>query len=412
MSNSDTRQDASANPAGVRPFEGVKIVDFTRVLSGPFSTQQLALLGAEVIKIEPPGGEEMRFGSLNKAWMDRGLSPGWMSMNSNKETVALDLKHPKAVEVVKRLVRDADVVVENFRPGVMDRLGVGYAALSEINPRLIYCAISGFGQSGPERGTAAFDGMIQAMSGLMSMTGYEETGPMRAGFAACDIITGMTGAFAISSALFQRTHTGKGQFVDVSMLDATLNCLRQQLVEYTVAGHVQRQFGNLSVSRKPTADMFRTQSGFLVLAVLTEPQFVRLMKLLGAEHVLGDPRFKDWATRIANREALKAIIEAGLASADAATWEVRIKEHDVPGARVWNIDEIANHPQIAHRDLLQPIETPFGPVTLVGPGFKLQHGSAKVTRAPSRPGADTSAVLRHAGYTDAEIETLAAEKVI
>lgn len=403
---------AESNRAGARPFDGVKILDFTRVLSGPFSTQQLALLGADVIKVEELGGEEMRFGSLHKIWMERGLSPSWMSMNSNKQSVTLDLKQPKAVEIVKRLVRDADVVVENFRPGVMDKLGIGYAALSAINPKLIYCAISGFGQNGPERGTAAFDGMIQAMSGLMSMTGYEETGPTRAGFAACDIITGMTGAFAISSALFQRTHTGQGQFVDVSMLDATLNFLRQQLVEYTVAGHVQKQFGNLSVSRKPTADMFRTKSGFLVLAVLTEPQFARLMKLLGAEHVLADPRFKDWASRIANREPLKDIIETALASADAATWEARIKANDIPGARVWRIDEIANHPQIEHRDLLQGIETPYGPVTLVGPGFRLAHGSAAVTRAPVQPGGSTKDVLHAAGYSDAEISAFEAEKVI
>lgn len=403
--------DLGTRTTGARPYEGIKILDFTRVLSGPFSTQQLALLGADVIKIESPGGEEMRFGSLSGEWMDRGLSPSWMSMNANKRSITLDLKSPKAIEVVKRLVRGADVVVENFRPGVMDKLGIGYQALTRISPRLVYCAISGFGQNGPERGTAAFDGMIQAMSGLMSMTGYEETGPTRAGFAACDIISGMTAAFAISSALFQRTHTGTGQFVDVAMLDATLNFLRQQLVEYTVAGHVQKQFGNLSVSRKPTADMFRTKDGFLVLAVLTEPQFVRLMKLLGTASTLADPRFKDWASRIANRDSLKTIIEGALASADAVTWERRIKEHDIPGARVWGIDEIANHPQISHRDLLQSVETPFGAVTLAGPGFRLAHGSAKVDLPPPTAGANTTSVLAEAGYSRDEIEALAAEGV-
>lgn len=395
-----------------RPFEGVKIIDFTRVLAGPFTTQQLALLGADVIKVEALGGDEMRFGSLDKAWMERGMAPAWMAVNSNKRSLTLDLKKPKAIEIVKRLVKSADVVVENFRPGVMDNLGIGYAALSKINPKLIYCAISGFGQNGPERTTAAFDGMIQAMSGLMSMTGYEETGPTRAGFAACDVISGMTGAFAISSALFQRTHTGKGQFVDVAMLDATLNFLRQQVIEYTVAGHVQKQFGNLSVSRKPTADMFRTKSGFLVLAVLTEPQFERLMKLLGTPDVLSDPRFSDWGKRIENRLALKEIIETALASADAVTWEKRIKEHDVPGARVWGIDEVVKHPQIEHRDLLKPVHGPYGDVTLLGPGFRLAHGGAEVDRPPPSIGEHNAEVLASAGYSPNEITALKAEKII
>ena len=395
-----------------RPFSGVKIIDFTRVLAGPFSTQQLALLGADVIKVEALGGDEMRFGSLSKEWMDRGMAPSWIAVNANKRSLTLDLKKPKAIEIVKRLVKDADVVVENFRPGVMDNLGISYAELSKINPRIIYCAISGFGHTGPERTTAAFDGMIQAMSGLMSMTGYEETGPTRAGFAACDILSGLTGAFAISSALFQRTHTGKGQFVDVAMLDATLNVLRQQVIEYTVVGHVQKQFGNLSVSRKPTADMFRTKSGFLVLAILTEPQFERLMKLLGTTEVLADPRFADWPKRIENRHALKEIIESKLATADAATWEQRIKENDIPGARVWGIDEIVKHPQLEHRDLLQTVHSPYGDLTLLGTGFRLAHGSAEVDRAPPAVGEHNAEVLGAAGYSAAEITALKAEKVI
>ena len=395
-----------------QPFAQVRIIDFTRVLSGPFATQQLALLGADVIKIEGLDGDEMRYGSLSKEWMERGLAPSWQSVNANKRSVALDLKQPKAIEIVRRLVKDADVVVEDFRPGVMDKLGIGYAALSQINPRLVYCAISGFGNTGPERTTAAFDGMIQAMSGLMSMTGYAETGPTRAGFAAADIISGMHGAFAIASALYQRTHTGRGQFVDVAMLDATLNFLRQQVTEYTIAGHVQRQFGNLSVSRKPTADMFRTKSGYLVLAVLTEDQFARLMRLLERPEVLADPRFKSWPERIANRPALREIIEAALASEDAATWETRLKAADVPGARVWSIDEIAGHPQLEERNLLQRVQTPHGPVTLVGSGFRLAEGESKVSRPPPRVGEHGEEVLREAGYSKADIEAMRAGKIV
>ncbi len=183
-----------------QPFENVRILDFTRFVAGPFGTYQLALLGADVIKIEPPGGEETRLTPTGEEWVKRKLSPSWLGLNADKRSIVLDLRQPQAIEIIKRLVPTADVVWENFRPGVMDRLGIGYETLAAINPLLIYAAVSGFGRSGPERGTAAFDGKIQALSGIMSITGHEETGPTRVGFAASDIIAGMTAAFAVASA--------------------------------------------------------------------------------------------------------------------------------------------------------------------------------------------------------------------
>jgi len=193
-----------------RPFEGVKILDFTQVLAGPYASYQLALLGADVIKVERRGGEDMRRTPLSREWADRGLAPGWQAINGNKRSLTLDLSRPEAITIVKQLAAHADVVMENFRPGVMDKLGIGYTALSAINPRLIYCAISGFGQTGPERLSAGYDGKIQALSGIMAITGHEESGPTRAGFAVCDVLSGATAAFGVSSALFQRTHTGRG----------------------------------------------------------------------------------------------------------------------------------------------------------------------------------------------------------
>src|SRR5215471_13804494 len=208
-----------------KPFAGIRILDFTRYVAGPYGTYQLALLGADVIKIEPKTGDDMRHSQFSKEWAAKGLGPSFMGINSNKRSLTLDLTKPKAIEIVKRLTKDADVVWENFRPGIMDRFGLGYEVLRGINPKLIYCAVSGFGQEGPERNTAAFDGKLQAMSGIMALTGHEDKGPTRAGFALCDTIAGMTGAFAVASALFQRSHTGEGQFVDVAMLDAALSCL-------------------------------------------------------------------------------------------------------------------------------------------------------------------------------------------
>src|SRR5947209_16971412 len=183
----------------------------------------------------------MRRTPLSREWAERGLAPGWQAINGNKRSLTLDLSKPEAITIVKQLAASADVVMENFRPGVMDKLGIGYAALSAVNPRLIYCAISGFGQTGPERSGAGYDGKIQAMSGIMAITGHQETGPTRAGFAVCDVLSGATGAFAIASALYQRTHTGRGQFIDVSMLEASLAYLATQVAGFTVAGHHQKQ---------------------------------------------------------------------------------------------------------------------------------------------------------------------------
>ena len=193
-----------------KPFAGIRILDFTRYLAGPYGTYQLGLLGADVVKIESRDGDETRSQLISKEWADRKMPPGFLAVNGNKRSITLDLRKPEAVEIVKRLVATADVVWENFRPGVMDKLGLGYETLSALNPQLIYCAVSGFGHTGPEKTTAAFDGKLQAMSGIMSITGEPAGGPMRAGFAICDTIGGITAALAVSSALYQRTHTGRG----------------------------------------------------------------------------------------------------------------------------------------------------------------------------------------------------------
>jgi crotonobetainyl-CoA:carnitine CoA-transferase CaiB-like acyl-CoA transferase len=395
-----------------RPFEGVKILDFTQVMAGPYASYQLALLGADVIKVESRDGDDMRFGNRANDWEKRGLAAPWVAVNAGKRSITLDLKKPRALEVIKRLVGKADVVMENFRPGVMDKLGIGYETLKAINPRLIYCAVSGFGQVGPQRATAAFDGMIQAMSGLMSITGFEANGPTRVGFAGADVMSGATAAFGVASALYQRTHTGKGQLVDVAMIDAVMGYLAQQFTEHLMTGRVHGQAANLSVTRKPTGNLFKTKDGWMVLAVMTDPQFQRLMKVLGRAEALADPRFVDWPTRIENNLALHAIVEEAMKQETSATWVERFAKNDVPAGQVLSIPETVQLDLFQHRTVLQTVETDHGPIKVIGSGFRLEHGGGSVERPPATLGEHTDEVLGEAGYSAADIAEMRSGKVV
>src|SRR5262249_33188889 len=323
-----------------------------------------------------------------------------------------DLKQPKASEVIKRLVPKVDVVMENFRPGVMDKLGIGYETLKAINPKLIYCAVSGFGQVGPDKATAAFDGMIQAMSGLMSITGFPSNGPTRVGFAGADVMSGFTAAFGVASALYQRTHTGKGQLVDVAMIDAVTGFLAQQFTEHLMTAPVDEQGQNLWVTRKPPGNLFKTKDGWMVLAVMTEPQFQRLMKQLGREDASAEPRFKDWPTRIANNSALHEIIEQVMKQRTSAEWAAIFAKHDIPAGRVLTIPETAKLEHYGHRAIMQTVETEHGPITVVGRGFRLEHGGGSIDRPPARLGQHTDEVLGEAGYSPAEIKEMRTAKVV
>lgn len=394
------------------PFTGLRILDFTRFLAGPNGTFQFALQGADVIKVESVDGDEVRSITTDARLAELKMAPAFAAVNAGKRSIVVDLRRPEGVAVVKELAAGADIVWENFRPGVMDRFGLGYEVLAGINPRLVYCSVSGFGHGGPDSAVAAFDGKIQAMSGIMSLTGDPSGGPMRAGFAVCDQIAAMTGAFAVAAAVYERTRTGRGQFVDVSMLDSTLSFLGPQVVEHTMLGVEHEQFGNLSMTRKVTAHRFRAGDGYILLAVLSEKQFGNLLRALGRADALGDPRFADWASRAANEAALRELIETAMADGTALQWEEVLVAADVPCASVRTIPQAAALPQLRARSLLQEVPTTEGPKQLVGAGFELDGRGGRIAAGAPWLGEHTVEVLREAGFDAGRIEALLADGIV
>ena len=388
-------------------LEDLMVLDLTSNLSGPYCAMMLADHGADVIKIEQP---ETGDAARNMPPFVNGESAPFMIWNRNKRSVTLDLKKDR--EAFLKLVDHADFVVENFRAGVMQRLGLDWKALHARNPRLILGSISGFGQTGPYSHEAGYDGKIQALSGIMSITGHPAMGPTRAGFAVCDVLSGMTAAFAVASALYQRTHTGEGQFIDVSMLEASLAFLSTQVADFTVAGHRQEQFGNQAISRKVTANLFRAKDSYLLLAVNDEKQFRALMTALRRTDVFDDPRFGDWFQRKENEAALREIIETALAHQDAKAWEKQLNVAGAPSASIWTIEEVISHPQIVAREVMQSVQTQYGMLRLMGSGFQMAHGGGHLDTAPPELGADTDTILAGLGYDPAAIAALRAEGVV
>jgi formyl-CoA transferase/CoA:oxalate CoA-transferase len=392
------------------PLDGLTVVDFTRVLSGPYCTMLLADMGARVIKIEQPGR-----GDDTRAWgppFVHGESAYFLSVNRNKESLTLDLKSDAARPVIDALLQRADVLVENFRPGTMARLGLGYDTLAARLPRLVYCSISGFGQSGPRSAEPGYDAVMQGESGLMSITGSPDGPPFRLGVAISDIVTGMFAAQGIAMALLARVRSGRGQLVDVGMLDATVALLTYQAGIYFATGTTPRRMGN----RHPTIvpyETFSASDGDFVIAVGNDDQWRRFCGALEAGDLANDVRFATNQARVSNYQALRPIIASRLAARPRREWVGALKSVGVPCGSVRTVAEALEDPQLDARQMIETIEhATAGAVRVLGVPMKLSETPGSVRTPPPALGQHTDRILRDdCGLSAEEIRTLRAAGV-
>jgi formyl-CoA transferase len=390
----------------MKPLEGVRVLDLTNVLAGPFCCHQLVHLGAEVIKVEAPGrGDLARNLGADPELNSAGMGVSFLAQNAGKTSVTVNLKHPAGKDLLKRLVRTADVLVENFRPGVMDRLGVGYATLKAERPELIYCAISGFGQDGPWVRRPAYDQIIQGAAGVMSITGDADSAPLRVGYPVADTVGGITAAFAIAAALNAKE---RGCFIDVSMLESVIATMGWVVSNWLIAGVEPTANGNENMTSAPSG-AFACADGLLNIAANKDEQWESLARHLGREDLLAHPDYATREDRKANRAALKAELESALATRPARDWASELNRIGVPAGAVLTVPEVLATPQIADRGMLATYADAPGvgrDVTCVRTGVKIDGEAPAVDAPPPRLGQDNAAVWGALGVTEAEIAAL------
>ncbi len=393
-----------------RPFEGIKVIDITHVLAGPFAAYQLALLGADVIKVEQPDDPDQSRSSGPDRKLNHGqMGTGFLTQASNKRSITLDLKTERGREILKKLVATADVMVENYRPGAFKALGLGYEDMRKINPKLIYASMTAFGQDGPRGTQTAYDHVIQSTSGIMAATGTREVNPLKIGAPVIDYATGTTGAFALAAALFQRERTGQGQYIDMAMLDVALIMQASHVAGYLRTGKDPKPPGNRHSFASNSA--YQTKDGMLMLGASNRRQHARIWAALGRPE-LGD---KDNDHREDNHEAEAAILRDILMTKTADEWEAFFQARHVPASRVRHMAEALADPQLEHRRLIHKssgapgVDGPFGvPMT----AFKFAHGGAEVTSPPPQLGEHNAEVLKSLGYSDKDIAAFKEEGVI
>ena len=388
------------------PLNGIRVLDVTNVLAGPFCSFQLALLGAEVIKIEnPKSGDLARQLGADPAASRRLMGISFVAVNAGKQSVTINLKSPEGKKIFKQLVGISHVVLENFRPGVMKRLGLDYAMLSVINPAIVYCAVTGFGQDGPLAMRPAYDQIIQGMSGVMDVTGTAEGKPLRAGYPVCDTIGGVTAALAICAALVESRATGRGRMIDVSMLEATLASMGWVVSNFLNAGVIPVRMGNENFTAAPSGT-FRTADGLLNIAANETIQYEKLCDLLERPELKVDPRFCDREIRRGNRAAINREVEQALSARGAAEWETLMTEAGIPAGRVLSVPEILAHPHLRECKFVISFTHADSPQHVASGGF-LFPGDPVAPKGPAPAlSQDTDRWLGELGYSREQIAEL------
>jgi formyl-CoA transferase len=399
------------NDAAAGALAGVRVLDLSRVLAGPYCTMFLGDLGADVVKIEQPGA-----GDDTRGWgppFAGGESAYFLSVNRNKQSLTLDLKTPAGNEVLRRLALKADVLIENFRPGTMERLGLGEKDLRASNPRLIYASLSAFGADGPMRDWPGYDLIIQAWGGLMSITGTPDGEPTKVGVAIIDIVAGLMLGKAICAALYAREKLGVGQKIDTSLLEAQVACLVNAGGNYLIGGQTPRRYGNAHPSIVPY-QTFKTADGYLVVGVASETIWRRFCAAIGRSELADDSRFAKNSQRVENRAQLVRILAEIFSRRDSRTWSRILQQAEVPYAPVQTIDQVFNDPQVIHRGMVAEIEHPSaGKVKLAGIPLKFSATPASLRLPPPRLGEHTEKVLQDwLGMDQAQIKTLREKGVV
>ena len=399
-----------------KAFDGVTVLDLSQVLAGPSCGMQLALLGANIIKIEPPsGGDQMRNRVLGSQFSDIGMAAAFLGMNIGKRSLGLDIKSEKGKKILFALIKKSDVILHNFRAGVVDRLGLDYDSVRAINPSIVYTVISGFGAKGPRSADPAYDGAVQAAAGMMANNGTAESGPLRTGYMPVDLMTGMTAAYATTAALLRKQKTGKGQMVDVAMLDCAITLGSANFSRSEVDDIPDMLIGNQSIAGAPTASSFPTAEGSILTAAIMPKHVEAFFDELGLREMVNDPKFATPEARIENKEIVRdAMIEA-LKSDTAENWEKRLAPRGVPVAKINSVKETARLEQLQYRNILTAVPAAKGMANgykLPGAPFTNSEDGPEVMRPAPALGQHTVEILEEIGIDKLAISTLAAEGVI